>query len=195
MIQAYLTFIRKSSSEKTEYNLLGLNAIENLDILCDFKLFSGQPIVCCISSKRIISVYKISSNGELNQIFGTIDHLMNIETINDISLKYIKNYNAIKHFLNYSFKCMSPDEIIENFNKLSNLEEKCISNLISSEVNWQIIKRNLSKEVRKSDLNIHVKSRILSSFNKLMQLNKTYLNKKIDVDLDGYDVKITAYVP
>ena len=85
MIQAYLTFIRKSSSEKTEYNLLGLNAIENLDILCDFKLISGQPIVCCISSKKIISVYKISSNGELNQIFGTIDHIIKKETINDIS--------------------------------------------------------------------------------------------------------------
>jgi hypothetical protein len=90
---------------------------------------------------------------------------------------------------------MSPDEIIENFNKLSSLEEKCISNLISSEVNWQIIKRNLSKEVRKSDLNVHLKSRLLSSFNKLMQLNKTYLNKKIDIDLDGYEIKITAYVP
>ena len=195
MIHAYLTFIRKSSSEKTEYTLLGLNAIENLDVLCDYKLISGQPIICCVSNKKIVSVYKISSNGELNQIFGTIDHLMNIEIINDISLKYIKNYNAIKYFLNYSFKSMSPDEIIENFNKLSCLEEKCISNLISSEVNWQIIKRNLSKEVRKSDLNIHIKSRILSSFNKLMQLNKTYLNKKIDIDLDGYEIKITAYVP
>jgi hypothetical protein len=53
----------------------------------------------------------------------------------------------------------------------------------------------LSKEVRKSDLNVHLKSRLLSSFNKLMQLNKTYLNKKIDIDLDGYEIKITAYVP
>jgi hypothetical protein len=163
--------------------------------LCDYKLISGQPIICCVSNKKIVSLYKISLNGELNQIFGTIDHLMNIEIINDISSKYIKNYNAIKYFLNYSFKSMSPDEIIENFNKLSSLEEKCISNLISSEVNWQIIKRNLSKEVRKSDLNVHLKSRLLSSFNKLMQLNKTYLNKKIDIDLDGYEIKITAYVP
>ena len=90
---------------------------------------------------------------------------------------------------------MSPDEIIENFNKLSSLEEKCVSNLITSESNWQIIKRNLSKEVRKSDLNMHLKSRILSSFNRIMQQNKTYLNKKIDVDLEGYDIKITTYVP
>jgi hypothetical protein len=85
---------------------------------------------------------------------------------------------------------MSPDEIIENYKKLIILEDKCISNLISSEVNWHIIKRNLSKEVRRSDLNIHLKSRLLSSFNKLMQLNKNYLNKKIDIDLDGYEIKI-----
>ncbi len=195
MIQAYLTFIRKTISDKIEYTILGLNAIENLDVLADFKLISGQPIICCISNKKIVSLYKISSGGEINQIFGTTDHLMNIETIIDLSLKYIKNYNSIKHFLNYSFKSMSPDEIIENFNKLSSLEEKCVSNLITSESNWQIIKRNLSKEVRKSDLNMHLKSRILSSFNRIMQQNKTYLNKKIDVDLEGYDIKITTYTP
>jgi len=190
MIQSYLTFIRKTLSEKSEYNLLGLNEIENLDVLGDFDLSSGQPIVCCISNKKIISLYKLSSSGDINQIFGIIDHLMNVETIKDLSLKYVKNYNAIKHFVMYGFKCMSPDEIIENYNKLLLLEEKCISNLICSEVNWHTIKRNLSKEVRKSDLNIHLKSRILSSFNKLMQLNKNYLNKKIDIDLDGYEIRI-----
>jgi hypothetical protein len=190
MIQAYLTFIRKTLPEKSEYNLLGLSEIENLSILSDFNLSSGQPIVCCISNKKIISLYKLSSSGDINQIFGTIDHLMNVDTIKDLSSKYVKNYNAIKHFMMYGFKCMSPDEIIENYKKLIILEDKCISNLISSEVNWHIIKRNLSKEVRRSDLNIHLKSRLLSSFNKLMQLNKNYLNKKIDIDLDGYEIKI-----
>ena len=176
--------------EKSEYNLLGLSEIENLSILSDFNLSSGQPIVCCISNKKIIGLYKLGSSGDINQIFGTIDHLMNIDTIKDLSSKYVKNYNAIKHFMIYGFKCMSPDEIIENYKKLIILEDKCISNLISSEVNWHIIKRNLSKEVRRSDLNIHLKSRLLSSFNKLMQLNKNYLNKKIDIDLDGYEIKI-----
>jgi len=190
MIQAYLTFIRKTLPEKSEYNLLGLSEIENLSILSDFNLSSGQPIVCCISNKKIIGLYKLGSSGDINQIFGTIDHLMNIDTIKDLSSKYVKNYNAIKHFMIYGFKCMSPDEIIENYKKLIILEDKCISNLISSEVNWHIIKRNLSKEVRRSDLNIHLKSRLLSSFNKLMQLNKNYLNKKIDIDLDGYEIKI-----
>ena len=192
MIQSYLTFIRKTLSEKSEYNLLGLNEIENLSVLCDFNLTSGQPIVCCISNKKIISLYKVSSSGEINQIFGITDHLMDIESIKDLSSKYVKNYNAIKHFMIYGFKCMSPDEIIENYKKLLILEDKCISNLISSEVNWHTIKRNLSKEVRRSDLNIHLKSRILSSFNKLMQSNKNYLNKKIDIDLDGYEIKIIA---
>jgi hypothetical protein len=192
MIQAYLTFIRKTLPEKSEYNLLGLSEIENLNILSDFNLSSGQPIVCCISNKKIISLYKLSSSGGINQIFGTIDHLMNVDTIKDLSSKYVKNYNAIKHFMMYGFKCMSPDEIIENYKKLIILEDKCISNLISSEVNWHIIKRNLSKEVRRSDLNIHLKSRLLSSFNKLMQLNKNYLNKKIDIDLDGYEIKIVV---
>jgi hypothetical protein len=192
MIQAYLTFIRKTLPEKSEYNLLGLSEIENLNILSDFNLSSGQPIVCCISNKKIISLYKLSSSGDINQIFGTIDHLMNVDTIKDLSSKYVKNYNAIKHFMMYGFKCMSPDEIIENYKKLIILEDKCISNLISSEVNWHIIKRNLSKEVRRSDLNIHLKSRLLSSFNKLMQLNKNYLNKKIDIDLDGYEIKIVV---
>ncbi len=192
MIQAYLTFIRKTLPEKSEYSLLGLSEIENLNILADFNLSSGQPIVCCISNKKIISLYKLSSSGDINQIFGTIDHLMNVDTIKDLSSKYVKNYNAIKHFMMYGFKCMSPDEIIENYKKLIILEDKCISNLISSEVNWHIIKRNLSKEVRRSDLNIHLKSRLLSSFNKLMQLNKNYLNKKIDIDLDGYEIKIVV---
>ncbi len=192
MTQAYLTFIRKTLPEKSEFNLLGLSEIENLSILSDFNLSSGQPIVCCISNKKIISLYKLSSSGDINQIFGTIDHLMNVDTIKDLSSKYVKNYNAIKHFMMYGFKCMSPDEIIENYKKLIILEDKCISNLISSEVNWHIIKRNLSKEVRRSDLNIHLKSRLLSSFNKLMQLNKNYLNKKIDIDLDGYEIKIVV---
>ena len=54
MIQAYLTFIRKTLPEKSEFNLLGLSEIENLSILSDFNLSSGQPIVCCISNKKII---------------------------------------------------------------------------------------------------------------------------------------------
>ena len=60
MIQTYLTFIRKTLSEKSEYNLLGLNEIENLDVLGDFNLSSGQPIVCCISNKKIISLRQIN---------------------------------------------------------------------------------------------------------------------------------------
>ncbi len=83
MTQAYLTFIRKTLPEKSEYNLLGLSEIENLSILSDFNLSSGQPIVCCISNKKIISLYKLSSSGDINQIFGTIDHLMNVDTIKD----------------------------------------------------------------------------------------------------------------
>jgi hypothetical protein len=72
-----LVFVRKSSSENPDYSLLGLNSVDNLKILSDYKLRSGQPIVCVISSHKILGLYCVGMNGSLNQFYGSSDFLIN----------------------------------------------------------------------------------------------------------------------
>ncbi len=187
-----LVFVRKSSSENPDYSLLGLNGVDNLKILSDYKLRSGQPIVCVISNHKILGLYCVGMNGSLNQFYGSSDFLINAETLSDMTFKYVKNYNTIKYILLSCFKVLSSDEILNHINILKDVEEKIISNLILSEVTWDNLKRNISKEIRKTNLQSSTITRLLAGLNKCAVPNKAQMMKKIDIDLDGYDIKIIS---
>jgi len=162
-MEFFLVFIRKSLSENPEYSLLGLNDIDNLKILTEYKLRSGQPILCVISEHKIIGLYCVGMNGSLNQFYGASDYLLNAENLIDLTFKYVKNFNTIKYLLLGCIKALSSDEILSYINVLKDVEEKIISNLILSEITWD----NLTP-------------------------NKAQMMKKIDIDLDGYDIKIIS---
>lgn len=191
-MELFLVFIRKSLSENPEYSLLGLNDIDNLTILSEYKLRSGQPILCVISNHKIIGLYCVGINGSLNQFYGSSDYLLNAESIVDLTFKYVRNYNTIKYLLLGCIKALSSDEILSYINILKDVEEKIISNLILSEMTWENLKRNISKEIRKTNLQSSTITRLLSGLNKCAAPNKAQMMKKIDIDLDGYDITIIS---
>ena len=89
MINISLVFVRKSNSQIPDFSLLGLNNISNIEILKSNKFVSAQPLLVAILRNKIVAIYLISSFGKINQIFGTVDCLNEVEEIFD--LIYRKN--------------------------------------------------------------------------------------------------------
>ena len=55
---------------------------------------------------------------------------------------------------------------------------------------FEIIKRHISKDIRKTNLTAILKSKMLSNLTKLSIPMKNIWNKKIDIDLEDYEIKI-----
>ena len=70
------------------------------------------------------------------------------------------------------------------------LEEKVFSNYVSNDIPFEIIKRHISKDIRKTNLTAILKSKMLSSLTKSSIPMKNIWNKKIDLDLEDYEIKI-----
>jgi hypothetical protein len=190
MISISLVFIRKSNSNIPDFSLLGLNNISNIEILKTYNFASAQPILVAISKEKISAIYIVSSCGKLNQIFGTIDYLNESEKIFDLTGKYLKTYNTIHHLLLNAFKALSPEEIITFKSELNNLEEKIFSNYVPNDIPFEILKRHISRDIRKTNLTAILKSKMLSILSKISLPMKNIWNKKIDIDLEDYEVKI-----
>jgi hypothetical protein len=190
MIKISLVFVRKSNSNIPDFSLLGLNNISNIEILKSHKFGSAQPLLVSILKDKIVAIYLISSFGKLNQIFGTVDCLNEVEEIYDLTGKYLKTYNTINYLLLNIFKALSPEEIITFKKELNILEEKIFSNYLSNDIPFEIIKRHISKDIRKTNLTAILKSKMLSNLTKLSIPMKNIWNKKIDIDLEDYEIKI-----
>jgi len=192
MINISLVFVRKSNSTIPDFSLLGLNNISNIEILKSHKLVSSQPILVALLKDKIVAIYLVSSIGKINQIHGTVDYLNEIEEMYDLTGKFLKSYNTISHLLLNTFKSLSPEEIITFKNYLNALEEKIFSNYFSNDIPFEIIKRHISRDIRKTTLTTILKSKMLSSLTKTSMPMKNIWNKKIDLDLEDYDIKIQS---
>jgi hypothetical protein len=192
MINISLVFVRKSNSTIPDFSLLGLNNISNIEILKSHKLVSSQPILVALLKDKIVAIYLVSSIGKINQIHGTVDYLNETEEIFDLTGKFLKSYNTISHLLLNTFKSLSPEEIITFKNYLNALEEKIFSNYFSNDIPFEIIKRHISRDIRKTTLTTILKSKMLSSLTKTSMPMKNIWNKKIDLDLEDYEIKIQS---
>jgi len=190
MINISLVFVRKSNSNIPDFYLLGLNNVSNLEILKSHKFASAQPLLVALLKDKIVAIYLVSSCGKINQIHGTIDCLNEAEEVYDLTGKYLKTYNTINYLLLNAFKALSPEEIITFKKELNILEEKIFSNYVSNDIPFDVIKRHISKDIRKTNLTAILKSKMLSNLTKSSMPMKNIWNKKIDIDLEDYEIKI-----
>jgi hypothetical protein len=190
MINISLVFVRKSNSNIPDFSLLGLNNISNIEILKSHKFASAQPLLVAILKDKIVAIYLVSSCGKINQIYGTVDCLNEADEIFDLTGKYLKIYNTINYLLLNAFKALSPEEIITFKKELNILEEKIFSNYLSNDIPFDVIKRHISKDIRKTNLTAILKSKMLSNLTKTSMPMKNIWNKKIDIDLEDYEIKI-----
>ena len=190
MINISLVFVRKSNSNIPDFSLLGLNNISNIEILKSHKFVSAQPLLVAILKDKIVAIYLVSSCGKINQIYGTVDCLNEADEVFDLTGKYLKTYNTINYLLLYAFKALSPEEIITFKKELNILEEKIFSNYLSNDIPFDVIKRHISKDIRKTNLTAILKSKMLSNLTKTSMPMKNIWNKKIDIDLEDYEIKI-----
>jgi hypothetical protein len=190
MINISLVFVRKSNSNIPDFSLLGLNNISNIEILKSHKFVSAQPLLVAILKDKIVAIYLVSSCGKINQIYGTVDCLNEADEVFDLTGKYLKTYNTINYLLLNAFKALSPEEIITFKKELNILEEKIFSNYLSNDIPFDVIKRHISKDIRKTNLTAILKSKMLSNLTKTSMPMKNIWNKKIDIDLEDYEIKI-----
>ena len=192
MINISLVFVRKSNSNIPDFSLLGLNNISNIEILKSHNFTSAQPLLVASLKEKIVAIYLVSSFGKINQIYGTVDYLNEIGEIFDLTGKYLKTYNIISYILLNTFKSLSPEEIITFKKELNASAEKLFSNYISNYITFEIIKRNISRDIRKTNLTTILKSKMLSSLNKTSMPMKNVWNKRIDLDLEDYEIEIKS---
>ena len=193
MINISLVFIRKSNSNIPDFSLLGLNNISNIEILKSHKFVSAQPILVAMLKDKIVGIYLVSSCGKINQVYGTVDYLNETDEIFDLTDKNLKTYNTIHHLLLNSYKSLSPEEIITFKSELKNLEEKIFSNCLSNDIPFEVLKRHISRDIRKTNLTAILKSKMLSNLTKTSMPMKNIWNKKIDLDLEDYEIKIRTH--
>lgn len=193
-MNAFITFCRQTTRQNNEkeIHLLGIKNPKNISVLEKFNLRSGQPVVCVIESFTIVAFYLIANDGELHQVYGSLDFLFEIEEIDDFCLINLQKYNYINYTLIEIFKCLSRDESKIYCDLFETLEESIFYNLLHTESDFLKIKNFIKKEISKLDINLLVKTRLFKSLSIMKSPNNKILKKKIDVDLNGYTIKINT---
>lgn len=165
-------------------NLIGIGININIDI------HSIAPVIIIRKGNEAKSIYRIASNGNVNQIYGDIDILLDIHILNDITIKYLPNFRMLRYLLTNAFKCLSVDEIILYKKELQSLENEIFDKCFNTNMSWDLIKKHTNKTIKNSIFHHETKRKINYYISKAKCPNKTYLNKKIDVNLLGYNIKI-----
>jgi hypothetical protein len=182
-LNAEICFALKSHNEDV-VNLIGTGIQINIDI------HSIAPVILIRKGNVAKSIYRIASNGNINQIFGDIDILLDVKILNDITIKYLPNFRMLRFLLSSSFKCLSLDEIILHKSELQNIENEIFDKCFNTNMSWDLIKKQTAKSIKNLDLSNEIISKIIDNISKCKCPNKIYLNNKIDVNLVGYNVKI-----
>jgi len=190
-MKAYLTFVRR---KEDDVHMLGISNPSNISKIMFIGLRSGQPVISIIQNNKIIAFYIIDADGNLFQLIGDIDYLFNLNELHDLSIMNLQKYNSIKYFVSNLFECLSIQEAKHNSNTFESIEEKIFYNLLHIEIDLYKIKSLIAKEIMKSDLRIDLKNRLLANLKLVKNPNKKILNKKIDIDLSGYSVKINTFI-
>ena len=118
-MNAYLTFIRKTDNN---LHMLGIKNPKNIDDLQKYNLISGQPVLCVLSNNQIESLYIISRNGNIFQVYGEQDNLFSLDFLTDMSSINVKKYNGIGYYLQMIFSTLSIREFDYFRNKLEQFE-------------------------------------------------------------------------
>lgn len=189
---AYLTFIRKN---KDYLHLLGIKKPANVFSIQHLNFISGQPVIVVVNDDLILSLYYIAEDGELFQIYGTIDYLFQSKTLHDLTNKNIRKYNYIRNILIHSFMHLSIEELDYYSETLEDIENIIFHNYLHLDIDLYRIKNGIIKILNKSDLNSAIKERIITGIFKHKIQNRRLLRKKIDIDLSGYLIKINSFVP
>ena len=190
-MKAYLTFVRR---KEEDVHMLGINNPSNISKIMFIGLRSGQPVRSIIQNNKIVAFYIIDADGNLFQLIGDIDYLFNLNELHDLSIKNLQKYNTIKYFVSNLFECLSIQEAKHNSSTFEAIEEKIFYNLLHIEIDLFKIKSLIAKEIMKSDLRIDLKNRLLANLKLVKNPNKKILNKKIDIDLSGYSIKINTFI-
>ena len=190
-MKAYLTFVRR---KEDDVHMLGISNPSNISKIMFIGLRSGQPVISIIQNNKIIAFYIIDADGNLFQLIGDIDYLFNLNELHDLSIMNLQKYKSIKYFVSNLFECLSIQEAKHNSNTFESIEEKIFYNLLHIEIDLYKIKSLIAKEIMKSDLRIDLKNRLLANLKLVKNPNKKILNKKIDIDLSGYSVKINTFI-
>lgn len=181
-MKAYLTFYKKSSQ------FLGVSFPLESEIE---EIPSGCPVIVVVDHDFIKCVYRVGTNGEINQIYGFQDYLIQIEEILDLSYKYLKIYHYIRFTLEHLFRELLLDELIKNKVSLLLMEKSINDNYFNNSLIWEVFKSIISKEIRSSKIENKLKTKLSSKLNKLREPTAYVTSKKIDVNMVGYDLKFT----
>jgi hypothetical protein len=190
-MKAYLTFIRKS---ETDIHMIGLKNPDNITILNDVNLKSGQPILVVIDDNIIQSFYLLDKKGTIHQVKGTVDRLFDLDVVHDLTTINIKKYNTIKSILISTFYCASIEESKYHKNVLIELENKIFYDLLHIEIEIYKLKKYIIKELSKFPINKDLKTRLIEACKNTKIPNRRFLRKKIDLDLSGYRIKINTQI-
>ncbi len=182
-LNAELCFALRSHNEDI-VNLVGTGININIDI------HSIAPVIVIRKGNVAKSIYRVASNGNVNQIYGDIDILLDVYILNDITIKYLPNFRMLRFLLTNAFKCLSIDEILLHKSELQSLENEIFDKCFNTNMNWDLIKKHANKTIKNSNFPSDTKRKINYYISKAKCPNKTYLNKKIDVNLMGYNIKI-----
>jgi len=188
-MNAYLTFTRILNNE---IHFIGLENPINANEIKNQQLLSGQPVLCVIENKKLLSLYLVRNDGFINQIFGEIDNLFQLNTIKDISLINLLKYNSFKFYLANIFQILSFDEMNNFYQLMTELENKIFYNFLHTEI--IDFKKLIIREINKSNWTQEYKKRFIEKLNKTRIISKKLLNKKIDLDLSGYRIYINTRI-
>ena len=188
---AYLTFIRK---HEQDYHMIGIKNPININVLSEYNLISGQPVICILQANRIISLYLISRTGNIFQVYGDEDSLFTLDNITDISFINIKKYNGLGYYLQTIFNTLSIREFEYFKTKLEKFENDLFYQHLHTELEISKIKSILIKEIGKLDIEITLKRRFILALRNSRIPSKKILRRKVDMDLSAYSVYINTFV-
>lgn len=179
-MKVYLTFYKKSSQ------FLGVSFPLELEIE---EIPSGCPVIVVVDHDLIKCVYRVGTNGEINQIYGYQDYLIQIDEIIDLSYKFLKIYHYIRFVLENLFRELLLEELAKNKTSLLLMEKSINDNYFNNSLNWDVFKSIISKEIRSSKIENKLKTKLSNKLNKLREPTAYVISKKIDVNMMGYDIK------
>jgi hypothetical protein len=190
-MNAFITFVRKINDN---LHMLGIKNPNNIDDLQKYKLISGQPILCVLSNNQIQSLYIISRNGNIFQVYGEQDNLFSLDFLTDMSSINVKKYNGIGYYLQIIFGTLSIKEFEIFRNKLEEFENDIFYHHLHTDLEITKIKSILIKEIYTLDIELSLKRRFLTALKNSRLPTKKMLRRKIDIDLSNYSVYINTFI-
>ena len=190
-MNAFMTFVR---SINNNLHMLGIKNPNNIDDLQKYNLISGQPVLCVLSNNQIQSLYIISRNGNVFQVYGEQDNLFSLDFLTDMSSINVKKYNGIGHYLQIIFSTLSIKEFEIFKNKLEEFENDIFYHNLHTDLEITKIKSILIKEIYTLDIELSLKRRFLTALKNSRLPTKKMLRRKIDIDLSNYSIYINTFI-